>query len=112
VILYNLLSAYTRVGLPEEFHSARPTPLPKVVRHACETLGRPANDLDREGFGLIHETAVTHETVIAGGDEGRQMNLPHTGRRHIGDLAQIDFHGDLSPIDGGSIEYAFMPLSA
>jgi hypothetical protein len=46
VILYNLLSAYKRVGLPEEFHTARPKRLrflllntvAKVVRHARETL--------------------------------------------------------------------------
>ena len=48
VILYNLLSAYKRVGLPEELHSARPKRLrflllntvAKVVRHARETLLR------------------------------------------------------------------------
>ena len=48
MILYNLLSAYKRVGLPEEFHTARPkrmrflllNTLGKVVRHARETLLR------------------------------------------------------------------------
>jgi hypothetical protein len=48
VILYNLLSAYKRVGLPEELHTARPKRLRflllntvgKVVRHARETLLR------------------------------------------------------------------------
>jgi hypothetical protein len=48
VILYNLLSAYRRVSLPEEFHTARPKRLRflllntvgKVVRHARETLLR------------------------------------------------------------------------
>jgi hypothetical protein len=33
VILYNLLSAYKRVGLPEEFHTARP----KRQRFCCST---------------------------------------------------------------------------
>ena len=45
MILYNLLSAYKRVGLPEELHTARPKRLRflllntvgKVVRHARET---------------------------------------------------------------------------
>ncbi len=48
VLLYNLLSAFKRVGLPEEFHDARPKRLRflvlntvgKVVRHARETLLR------------------------------------------------------------------------
>ena len=48
MILYNLLSAYKRVGLPEEFHTARPKRLrflllntvAKVVRHAREILLR------------------------------------------------------------------------
>ena len=48
VILYNLLSADKRVGLPEELHTARPKRLRflllntvgKVVRHARETLRR------------------------------------------------------------------------
>src|ERR1700738_3459904 len=47
-ILYNLLSAFKRVGLPEEFHTARPKRLRfllpntvgKVVRHARESLLR------------------------------------------------------------------------
>jgi hypothetical protein len=48
VLLYNLLSAYKRVGLPEEFHTARPKRLRflllnvvgKVIRHARTTLLR------------------------------------------------------------------------
>lgn len=48
VLLYNLLSAFKRVGLPEEMHDARPKRLRflvlntvgKVVRHARETLLR------------------------------------------------------------------------
>jgi len=55
VILYNLLSAYKRVGLPEEFHTARPKRLRflllntvgKVVRHARETLLRCTKQLAR-----------------------------------------------------------------
>jgi hypothetical protein len=55
VLLYNLLSAYKRVGLPEEFHTARPKRLRflvlctvgKVVRHARETLLRCAKALAR-----------------------------------------------------------------
>ncbi len=49
-ILFNLLSAYKRVGLPEELHTTRPKRLRfllintvgKVVRHARETLLRCA----------------------------------------------------------------------
>jgi len=55
VILYNLLSADKRVGLPEEFHTARPKRLRslllntvgKVVRYACETLLRCTKEIAR-----------------------------------------------------------------
>lgn len=55
VLLYNLLSAYKRVGLPEEFHTARPKRLRflvlctvgKVVKHARETLLRCAKAIAR-----------------------------------------------------------------
>jgi hypothetical protein len=55
VILYNLLLAYKRVGLPEEFHNARPKRLRflllntvgKVVRHACEILLRCTEEIAR-----------------------------------------------------------------
>jgi hypothetical protein len=55
VILYNLLSAYKRVGLPEEFHTARPKRLRflllntvgKVVRHAREILLRCTKEIAR-----------------------------------------------------------------
>lgn len=55
VLLYNLLSAFKRVGLPEEMHDARPKRLRylvlntvgKVVRHARETLLRCASTLAR-----------------------------------------------------------------
>ena len=55
VLLYNLLSAFKRVGLPEEMHDARPKRLRflvlntvgKVVRHARETLLRCADTVAR-----------------------------------------------------------------
>lgn len=55
VMLYNLLSAFKRVGLPEEYHDIRPKRLRflvlnsvgKVVRHARETLLRFADALSR-----------------------------------------------------------------
>jgi len=55
VLLYNLLSAFKRVGLPEEMHDARPKRLRflvlntvgKVVRHARETLLRCADAISR-----------------------------------------------------------------
>lgn len=55
VLLYNLLSAFKRVGLPEEMHDARPKRLRflvlntvgKVIRHARETLLRCADALSR-----------------------------------------------------------------
>ena len=55
VLLYNLLSAFKRVGLPEEIHDARPKRLRflvfntvgKVVRHARETLLRCAGTVAR-----------------------------------------------------------------
>lgn len=53
ILLFNLLSAYKRVGLPEELHTARPKRLRflllntvgKVVRHARETLLRCAKHI-------------------------------------------------------------------
>ena len=55
MLLYNLLSAFNRVGLPEEMHDARPKRLRflvlntvgKVVRHARETLPNCADALAR-----------------------------------------------------------------
>jgi hypothetical protein len=54
-MLYNLLSTFKRVGLPEEYHDIRPKRLRflvlnsvgKVVRHARETLLRFADALSR-----------------------------------------------------------------
>jgi hypothetical protein len=54
-LLYNLLSAFKRVGLPEDLREARPKRLRflvfnsvgKVVRHARQTLLRFATDLAR-----------------------------------------------------------------
>ena len=68
VLLYNLLSAFKRVGLPEEMHDSRPKRLRflvlntvgKVVRHARETLLRLGNavaralaDAPRVAFRLV-----------------------------------------------------------
>lgn len=55
VLLYNLVSAYKRVGLPEELHTARPkwlrfllrNTVGKVVRHAREILLRCAKEIAR-----------------------------------------------------------------
>jgi Transposase DDE domain group 1 len=55
VLLYNLLSAFKQVGLPEEMHDARPKRLRflvlntvgRVIRHARETLLRCADALSR-----------------------------------------------------------------
>ncbi|MDZ4843026.1 MAG: transposase [Hyphomicrobium aestuarii] len=67
VLLYNLLSAFKRVGLPEEMQDARPKRLRflvlntvgKVVRHARETLlrfaaavARALSDAPRTAFRL------------------------------------------------------------
>jgi hypothetical protein len=56
VMLYNLLSAFKRVALPEELHTARPKRLRfvlldgigKVIRHARETLLRLAHAARRK----------------------------------------------------------------
>jgi hypothetical protein len=73
VILYNLLSAYKRVGLPEELHTARPKRLRflllntvgKVVCHARETLLHCAKEIaralasaPRTRFALKHPALV------------------------------------------------------
>jgi hypothetical protein len=56
VLLYNLLSAFKRVALPAELHTARPkrlrfvllNSLGKVVRHARETVLRLVGDARRQ----------------------------------------------------------------
>jgi hypothetical protein len=56
VLLYNLLSAFKRIALPEELHTARPKRLRfvllnsigKVVRHARETVLRLVGDARRQ----------------------------------------------------------------
>jgi hypothetical protein len=55
VLLYNILSAFKRVALPEELREAKPkrlrflffNPVGKVVRHARETLLRFAHGLSK-----------------------------------------------------------------
>ena len=55
MLLYNLLSAFKRVGLPEEMHDARPkwlrflvlNTVGKVICHARETLLRCADAVAR-----------------------------------------------------------------
>lgn len=55
MLLYTLLSAFKRIGLPEEMHDARPKRLRllvlnnvgKVIRHARETLLRCADAVAR-----------------------------------------------------------------
>ena len=55
VLLYNLLSAFKRIALPEELHNARPKRLRfvllngvgRVVRHARETVLRLVGDARR-----------------------------------------------------------------
>ena len=55
-MLYNLLSAFKQVALPEEFHRARPKRLRflllngvgKVVRHARETVLRLVGEARRK----------------------------------------------------------------
>jgi hypothetical protein len=58
VILYNLLSADKRVGLPEEFHSARPKRLRFLLLNTLATgqalnSGRKRNSLIRAKISLI-----------------------------------------------------------
>src|ERR1700752_4378510 len=74
VILYNLLSAYKRVGLPEEFHTARPKRLRflllntvgKVVRHARETLLRCTKELARALAGAPRTLFSLNRPTLAG----------------------------------------------
>jgi len=74
VILYNLLSAYKRVGLPEEFHTARPKRLRflllntvgKVVRHARETLLRCTKELARALAGAPRTLFSLNRPALAG----------------------------------------------
>ena len=74
VILYNLLSAYKRVGLPEEFHTARPKRLRflllntvgKVVRHARETLLRCAKEIARTLAGPPRTRFALKRPALAG----------------------------------------------
>ena len=74
MILYNLLSAYKRVGLPEELHSARPKRLRflllntvgKVVRHARETLLRCAKQIAQALAGPPRTHFALNRPVLAG----------------------------------------------
>ena len=74
VILYNLLSAYKRVGLPEEFHEARPKRLRflfinsvgKVVRHARENLLRCTKGIARALAGPPRTCFALKRPALAG----------------------------------------------
>src|SRR5271156_635245 len=74
VILYNLLSAYKRVGLPEELHTARPKRLRflllntvgKVVRHARETLLRCTKEIARALAGPPQTRFSLKRPALAG----------------------------------------------
>ena len=74
VILYNLLSAYKRVGLPEELHTARPKRLRflllntvgKVVRHARETLLRCAKQIAQALAGPPRTRFALKRPALAG----------------------------------------------
>jgi Transposase DDE domain group 1 len=67
VMLYNLLSAFKRVALPEELHSARPKRLRfvllngigKVVRHARETVLRLVGAARRQLAGAARLALAT-----------------------------------------------------
>lgn len=73
-ILYNLLSAYKRVGLPEELHTARPKRLRflllntvgKVVRHARETILRCARTVARALAGPPRTKFALNRPSLAG----------------------------------------------
>lgn len=73
-ILYNLLSAYKRVGLPEELHTARPKRLRflllntvgKVVRHARETILRCSRELARALAGPPRTSFALRRPSLAG----------------------------------------------
>jgi Transposase DDE domain group 1 len=74
VILYNLLSAYKRVGLPEELHTARPkrlrflllNTLGKVVRHARETLLRCVKPIAQTLAGPPRTRFALNRPALAG----------------------------------------------
>jgi len=74
VLLYNLLSAFKRVGLPEEFHAARPKRLRflllntvgKVVRHARETLLRCTKAIARTLAERPRTSFALSRPVLAG----------------------------------------------
>ena len=77
VVLYNLLSAFKRVGLPEEFHTARPKRLRflllntvgKVVRHARETLLRCTKEIARALAGAPRTRFALKRPALAGVQE-------------------------------------------
>jgi len=74
VILYNLLSAYKHVGLPEEFHTARPKRLRflllntvgRIVRHARETLLRCTKEITRALAGAPRTLFSLDRPALAG----------------------------------------------
>src|SRR6516164_561089 len=93
VILYNLLSAYKRVGLPEEFHTARPKRLRflllntvgKVVRHARETLLRCTREIARALAGPPRTRFALKRPAL-----GHRPSAPMRGCRRL--LAQRLLH--------------------
>lgn len=84
MILYNLRSAYKRVGLPEEFHTARPKRLRflllntvgKVVRHARETLLRCTKEIAR-ALADASRTIFSLKPRLS-----RGLRYPECGSRH------------------------------
>ena len=77
MILYNLLSAYKRVCLPEEFHTARPKRLRflllntvgKVARHARETLLRCTKQIARVLAAPPRTCFALNRPALTGGFE-------------------------------------------
>jgi hypothetical protein len=96
VILYNLLSAYKRVGLPEELHTARPKRLRflllntvgKVVRHARETLLRCTKQIARALAGPPRTRFSLKRPALAGARQDIDGSLV---KRRVVVLRELDF---------------------
>ena len=85
VILYNLLSAYKRVGLLEELHTARPkrrrflllNTVGKVIRHARETLLRCAKQIAQALAGPPRTRFALKRLALSRGLKSRVRD-PHS----------------------------------
>jgi hypothetical protein len=95
-----VVSGIESLALPPEFEETlRDAALiARILIDGAPALGRPPDDLDREGLRLVDKAALALEALVAGDDERCLMCLSHPRRRHMGDLRGIKVHDSPTPI--------------